>query len=87
MEEFVTGETSRVSEERDCGYGGWLCDMCREDRADARTARLVEGLALAGLLGNPEIGAQAAENEGVGKELLRVVLHWAAALREREGGK
>lgn len=31
-----------------CGELGWLCDLCKEDRADARIDRLVEGLALAG---------------------------------------
>lgn len=43
----------------ECGEDGWLCPACREDRADARTNRLVEGLALA--LGRGE-GSDAKEH-------------------------
>lgn len=58
-----------------CGHDGQLCPMCREDRADARTRQLVEGLALAGVLASPDIKPDA-----------RSALRHAAALRDLEGG-
>lgn len=60
-----------------CGDWGWLCPACREDKADARTDRLVEGMALAGILSNPNSWGEAESD----------VVKWskehAAALRER----
>ena len=38
--------------QQSCGQGGWLCDRCREDRADARTRALVLATMLAELEGN-----------------------------------
>lgn len=83
----------------DCGEHGWLCPACREDRADARTLtiegairrstdRLVEGLALASLLGSKTGRDDKAKRDGVsGVEFLcRAAGEFAAALREREGG-
>lgn len=60
-----------------CGECGWLCDMCREDKADARTDRLVEGMALAGVL----VGSRADSNR------IQEARQLAATLCEREGGE
>lgn len=79
-----------------CGQRGWLCDMCREDQADIRTDhlqevisdcadRLVEGLALAGLLANPNTAKLSADDIESGAP--RTAARMAAALREREGGE
>lgn len=66
-----------------CGVGGYLCPACREDRADARTARLVEGLVLAGQLASmPEEGGDR-WSDGWGEDVTRASLRCAAALRKR----
>lgn len=62
-----------------CGRDGQLCPMCREDRADARTRQLVEGLALAGVLSNPKIIGVSSDKAA--DDAVRL----AAALREQEG--
>lgn len=35
-----------VSVGRLCGEHGWLCDRCKEDRADKRNERLIASIAL-----------------------------------------
>lgn len=64
-----------------CGYSGDICPACREDRADARTDRIVEGLALAWLLANYE------NREDCPLWVIERARNWASALREREGGE
>lgn len=66
-----------------CGKQGGLCDMCKRDASRENTNRLVEGLALAGLLANPE----AQHATGTKRELCEHASLYAAALREREGGE
>lgn len=68
-----------------CGDAGFLCPACREDRADARTRQLVEGLALAGLLANPNTAKLSADDIESGAP--RTAARMAAALRERKGGE
>jgi hypothetical protein len=41
-----TSPTATWADEPKCGDYGWLCDRCKEDRADRRTRALVYGLAL-----------------------------------------
>lgn len=64
-----------------CGDAGWLCDMCKRDAADSRTRQLVKGLALAGVLANPDASDLTLSDIAVS------AIDVAAALRERAGGK
>lgn len=65
----------------DCGTRGQICDLCEQDKADARTRQLVEGLALAGVLANPDASDLTLSDIAVS------AIDVAAALRERAGGK
>lgn len=64
-----------------CGQSGWLCGMCERDAADARTEKMVEGLALTGVLASPNIKPANIEDAA------RSAARHASALREREGGE
>lgn len=68
-----------------CGELGWLCDMCRRDADREDTARLVEGLALAGLLAAKTGRDERSKAEGMsGVEFLRrAAAEFATVLRER----
>lgn len=79
-----------------CGECGWLCDdMCKADRADARTDRLVEGLALVAVFSIPEnlLEAMAAGDMFGGDEadgrkfMANAARTYAAALRDWKGGE
>lgn len=70
----------------ECMERGWLCNMCREDRADARTDRLVAGLALAGLLAHPHEFDGPQAGPMTPQEAIRAATDAIAALRERGGG-
>lgn len=76
-----------VQEPISCHEGGWLCDMCKQDRADARTQRLVEGLSLAGLLANPNVIEGLQAHQRLDRSTAIVALSTVDALRsERAGG-
>lgn len=84
---FLAGNQSWVVPVQGCGEEGWLCDMCKADRADARTDRLVEGLALAGLLIQTKTSADYKSGPCNSDLMYRASLLADMLNSEREGGE
>lgn len=69
--------------ERECGFDGVLCDMCKRDADRENTELLIDGLSLAGLLASGDALIRQADNHysrtGESTQLMDLVADWSRA--------